>query len=552
MITPDDLLTVPFFGTLSRAMLVRMSARAADIRANAQEWIVHDGDPAYFWAVLEGEVEALKMIAGEHQQVTTFDPGEYFGEVPLMLGTVAFTGLRALRPSRLARVDPNDFHAIVSESPAAAAMLAQTLGRRMNFIRDAYAAATLTQATIVGDRFDFACHDIRDFLFRNQVGFEWLDPSDPNDLPCIAPAVIEADHYPALILSDGKVLEAPSLRQIATSLNLQTEPAHDAYDVAIVGGGPAGLAAAVYGGSEGLRSMMIEREAPGGQAGTSSRIENYLGFPGGVSGSDLANRALLQAKRFGTEILVSRSVMAIESSGDCHVIVLDGGAKVCTRAIVLATGVAWRELESEGAQRLVGRGVYYGAARTEALGTRGKDIFLIGGGNSAGQAAMFFSNYARSVTLLIRGTSLEKSMSYYLIQQLKTKANIAVESQTTVTSIDGEAHLETILTRNESTGATTERHADALFAFIGADAQTSWLPGEIERDARGYIRTGHEVVDWKLTRAPYALETSVPGIFAAGDVRSNSVKRVASGVGEGSMVIAFIHEYLATLGVPVA
>jgi thioredoxin reductase (NADPH) len=275
-----------------------------------------------------------------------------------------------------------------------------------------------------------------------------------------------------------------------------------------------------------------------------------LGFPGGVSGGDLANRALLQAKRFGTEILVTRSVTAIEPAPGGHCVRLDGGVAVRTRAVVIATGVAWRRLEVEGAEALVGRGVFYGAARTEALGTRGKDIFLIGGGNSAGQAAMFFSNYARSVTLLVRGSALETSMSYYLIEQLRSKDNIAVETNTVVSAVRGEAHIQTIVTRNVASAAVSERAADALFSFIGADAETSWLPGEIERDEHGYICTGHDIGDWPLERAPYPLESRVPGIFAAGDVRSNSVKRVASGVGEGSMVIAFIHQYLATLGVP--
>lgn len=550
MITSRDLIAIPFFEVLTPAQLARVAARSADIRANAGEWVVQDGDPAHFWALLSGELEALKVVGGLLQQMTTFDPGEYFGEVPLMLSTPSFVSLRALKDSRLARVDPNDFHAIVSESKEASALLAQTLSRRVNFIRDAYAAATVTQAKIIGDRYDFACHDIRDFLFRNQVAFEWLDPGDSGDATCIPSDVLEAKRYPAVLLSDGTVLEVPTLRRLAIALNLQTEPIHDDYDVVIVGGGPAGLAAAVYGGSEGLRTMMIEREAPGGQAGTSSRIENYLGFPGGVSGSDLANRALLQAKRFGTEILVTRSVTALEAAPDRYEVVLDGDARVSTRAIVIATGVDWRQLESEAAQRLIGRGVYYGAARTEALGTRGKDVFLVGGGNSAGQAAMFFSSYARSVTLLVRGAALEKSMSYYLIEQLKTKANIAVETQTTLVDCHGDSHLEVIVTR-DATGES-ERPADALFAFIGADAETGWLPEAIERDARGYIRTGHEISQWTPARAPFALETSAPGIFAAGDVRSNSIKRVASGVGEGSMVIAFIHEYLAAVPAAVA
>ncbi len=549
MVTPDELLQTPLFAVLSRAQLARIAGRAADIRANAGEWILQEGDPAYFWVVLSGEVEAIRRIAGEPRQVTTFDPGEYFGEVPLMLGMPAAFGVRALQASRLARVDPIDFHALVSESAEAAALLSQTLVRRVGIIRESYAASAITQATIIGDRYDFACHDIRDFLARNQILFEWLDPSDPGDAGCIPPAVTGVARYPAVLLADERVLVAPTLRELAEGLRLETEPKSDDYDVIIVGGGPAGLAAAVYGGSEGLRTMLIEREAPGGQAGTSSRIENYLGFPGGVSGGDLANRALLQAKRFGTEIIVTREVAAIEPGPDRHTVRLDGGRAVRTRAIVLSTGVAWRKLESRGAEEFVGRGVYYGAARTEALGTRGKDIFLIGGGNSAGQAAMFFSNYARSVTLLVRGKSLAASMSYYLIEQLRTKTNVAVETQTVVLSVDGDAHLETITTRSESTGLVTERKADALFTFIGADAETAWLPPGIERDERGYIRTGHEITGWPLARSPYALESSIPGIFAAGDVRSNSVKRVAAGVGEGSMVIAFIHQYLATLAV---
>lgn len=289
--------------------------------------------------------------------------------------------------------------------------------------------------------------------------------------------------------------------------------------------------------------MLIEREAPGGQAGTSSRIENYLGFPGGVSGGDLANRALLQAQRFGTEILVTRTVTSIECAGDEHIVRLDGDTAISARAIVLATGVTWRRLAAEGADRLVGRGIYYGAARTEALGTRGKDVFLIGGGNSAGQAAMLSANYARRVTLLVRGDALAKSMSHYLIEQLQSRDNIAVETNTSVLAVGGEVDLESIVTHHDATDRTQERHAGALFVFIGADAETSWIPAEIERDARGYIRTGRDILTWNRTRAPYALETSVPGIFAAGDVRSDSVKRVAAGVGEGSMVIAFIHQY---------
>ena len=429
-------------------------------------------------------------------------------------------------------------------------MLTATLVRRVGAIRDTYAATTFTRATIVGDRYDLMCHDVRDFLSRNQITFEWLDPQDPSDAECLEKKADGHSTYPLVVLSDGRVLEAPNQRELAEALGLQTRPLSDAYDLAIIGGGPAGLAAAVYGGSEGLRAIMIEREAPGGQAGTSSRIENYLGFPSGVSGDDLAKRALLQASRFGTEILVTRLVEGIEPDGrGGHVVLLDGGVTVRARAVVIATGVSWRKLEADGAERLIGRGVYYGAARTEALDMRGKSVFLIGGGNSAGQAAMFFSAYAESVTLVIRGESLEKSMSHYLIEQLKTKANISIETRTTVPAVRGENRLETIVLRDEPSGETRERCADGLFVFIGADAETSWLKN-VAKDARGYLCTGRDVENWSLDRPPYRLETSIPGIFAAGDVRSGSIKRVASGVGEGSMVVAFIHEYLALAATP--
>jgi thioredoxin reductase (NADPH) len=292
---------------------------------------------------------------------------------------------------------------------------------------------------------------------------------------------------------------------------------------------------------------MIEREAPGGQAGTSSRIENYLGFPSGISGGQLANRALLQAKRFGSEILVTRAVESISTLEDgLHCVELDGGRRLPARALIIATGVTWRDLDAKNAAEFIGRGVYYGAARTEALGTRGKDIFLVGGGNSAGQAAMFFSNYARSVTIIVRASSLTASMSYYLIEQLQTKHNIALETRTIVTEVAGDGHVEAVVTQNIDSGATTSRSADGVFVFIGADATTGWLPAEIERDARGYLRTGRDIASWTLKRAPFPLETNIPGIFAVGDVRSDSVKRVASSVGEGSMVVSFIHEVLAS------
>ena len=398
------------------------------------------------------------------------------------------------------------------------------------------------------------CHDVRDFLTRNHVALNWLDPDDASTASRVPPG-IDAGTYPVVVFGDGSHAVCPSYREIAERLGLQTAPAPGViYDVVVIGAGPAGLAAGVYGASEGLRTLLIEREAPGGQAGSSSRIENYLGFPVGLSGDDLSTRAWQQAKRLGAEMLTAREVKTIEPGldGAPHEVLLDGNERVAAKALVLAMGVAWHKLDADGLAELSGRGVYYGAARAEALATRGKDIYLIGGGNSAGQAAMFFANYAGNVTLLVRGESLTKSMSQYLIDQLATKANVHVTVESEVVAAHGTEHLESIIVVNRRTGERTTHETDALFILIGADAETEILPPELIRDARGYICTGRDVLDlqtearhyWPLERDPYLLETSVPGIFSAGDVRHGSIKRVASGVGEGSMSIAFIHQYL--------
>jgi thioredoxin reductase (NADPH) len=348
-----------------------------------------------------------------------------------------------------------------------------------------------------------------------------------------------------LRLVDGTVLCRPATRELADLLGLQTQPRLAEYDTMIIGGGPAGLAAAVYGASEGLRTVVVEREAPGGQAGTSSRIENYLGFPNGVSGDELASRALQQARRLGAEILVTRSVTRVDVDGrNVH---LDGGDVIHARTIILATGVTWRRLAIDGFDRFIGKGIYYGASRSEANATHGLDVYLIGGGNSAGQAALYFANHARTVTLVLRGDSLEKSMSRYLVEQLHGKSNVAVQLRSEVVGAQGDTHLTAIDIRDGLSAEVSRRDCGGLFVFIGADAETEWLPAEIARDLRGYVLTGDDVVKagrWSHSRDPYLLESSVPGVFACGDVRLSPVKRVASAVGEGSMAIAFAHKYL--------
>ena len=363
--------------------------------------------------------------------------------------------------------------------------------------------------------------------------------------PTSGTARSQEDDLPTIRVIGGKTVIRPRHRRVAELLQLGTEAEAAEYDTVIVGAGPAGLAAAVYGASEGLNTIVVERQAPGGQAGTSSRIENYLGFPSGVSGDELASRALQQARRLGAEILVTRTIERIDAS--TRQVQLDGGDVIRARTIILACGVTWRKLAIDGFDRLAGRGISYGAARSEAPTTHGQDIHIVGAGNSAGQAALFFSNHARSVTIVCRGVSVAKSMSRYLIAQLEARANIRTLVDSEVAAAYGDLSLEQIDVRNRTTRETTRLQSGGLYIFIGADAQTDWLPPEIALDKQGYVLTGSEMRAtgrWNLARDPYLLETSVPGIFSCGDVRFGPVKRVAAAVGEGSMSIAFVHQYL--------
>jgi len=361
---------------------------------------------------------------------------------------------------------------------------------------------------------------LRHFLDRNQVTFNWLTPEAPDAAEQWGGPLPAEGDLPTIRVVDGKTAVRPQLRRVAELLGLDTQATGAEYDVVIVGGGPAGLAAAVYGASEGLRTIVIEREAPGGQAGTSSRIENYLGFPSGVSGDELAGRALAQARRLGAEILVTRTITRIDTP--THQVHLDNGDVIEAQTSILACRVSWRHLPIDGFERLAGKGISYGAARSEAPNAHGTDIHIVGAGNSAGQAALFFSNHARSVTILCRGDSLEKSMSSYLIDQLATRSNVEVMFGAEVEAVHGDASLEAIDVRDSAATVTTQLKSGGLFIFIGADAETAWLPSEIALDPRGFVLTGADVraaERWSLDRDPYLLETSVPGIFACGDVR---------------------------------
>jgi thioredoxin reductase (NADPH) len=559
MIDAETLLEIPLLAHIPERERTTIAARAADVQLRAGDWLLQEGESAAFFALLTGRIAVSKRVGGEDRLVTTYGPGDFFGEIPLLLNSLAIASVRALEPSRLMRLEGADFRELIVSCDKLREEIVRMMVTRVTLLQQLTAGAPGPSATIVGYRYDLACHDVRDFLARNHIPFHWLEPDDPN-IGSRVPGGLGEGRFPLVVMPDGAQFACPSYREIARLMGLQTVPAENqVYDVIVVGAGPAGLAAGVYGASEGLSTLLIERSAPGGQAGSSSRIENYLGFPAGLSGDELSTRAWQQAKRFGAEMLSAREVVGIVpgSDGDAHVVLLDGGERISGKAIVLATGVAWRKLEAQGLGALTGRGVYYGAARTEALATRGKEIFLIGGGNSAGQAAMFFANYAARVTLLVRGDSLRKSMSQYLIDELATKANISIEVNSEIVSADGTDHLEAIVVKNVRTNERVRREASELFVLIGADAETEMLPAELIRDANGYICTGRDVLDlssavhrpWPLERDPYLLETSIPGVFAAGDVRHGSIKRVAAGVGEGSMSIAFIHQYLAALPV---
>jgi thioredoxin reductase (NADPH) len=548
MVTREEIARVTLFAELGAAEAEQVSRAAADISLAPGEYAAHEGDDRALFAVLEGRIEAVKLTDGIERVVGQRHPGDVFGEVPIVLGTVFPVGFRAGEATRIMRLEPHDYHAVAAVVPAIPKEVGRLAAFRMTGTRglQGLAADPLPpRALVVGHRWDASCTELRRFLDRNQVTFRWIAP-DASDAEDRWGGQLPADEdLPAIRIIDGKTVVRPHHRRVAELLGLGTEADAAEYDTVIVGAGPAGLAAAVYGASEGLRTIVVEREAPGGQAGTSSRIENYLGFPSGVSGDELASRALQQARRLGAEILVTRSITRIDAA--TRQVHLDGGDVIRARTIILACGVAWRRVSVDGFDRLAGKGISYGAARSEASGTHGLDVHIIGAGNSAGQAALFFSTHARSVTLLCRGDSLERGMSRYLIDQLSARQNIATMFGTEVTAVYGDQSLEAIDVRNAATCETFRLDSGGLYVFIGADAQTSWLPPDIALDARGYVLTGSDMRAtgrWTLDRDPYLLETSVPGIFACGDVRCGPVKRVAAAVGEGSMAIAFVHQYL--------
>jgi thioredoxin reductase (NADPH) len=410
------------------------------------------------------------------------------------------------------------------------------------------------ETKVVGHRWSARSSEVREFLARNQVPYRWYASDEPEGQRLLAAAGADGLDLPVVITPDADALIAPTDAELASHVGLATAPSKDFYDLIVIGGGPAGLGAAVYGASEGLRTVLVERTATGGQAGQSSRIENYLGFPDGVSGAQLTERARRQATRFGAEVLTTRDVTALEINGSARSVRFADGSAIDAHAVILATGVSYRQLAAPGLGDMTGRGVYYGSALTEAANCDGQDIYIVGGANSAGQAAVYLARHAKSVTILVRGPSLERSMSYYLIQQIADIPGITVRTCTEVIEARGDGHLERLTLRDTATGATETVDAQWIFLFIGAAPLTDWLDGVVVRDERGFVVAGPDLSiegdrprGWELDRAPYHLETSVPGVFVAGDARAESAKRVASAVGEGAMAVMLVHRYLEKL-----
>jgi thioredoxin reductase (NADPH) len=407
------------------------------------------------------------------------------------------------------------------------------------------------ETKMVGHRWSARSSEVREFLARNQVPYRWYNSDEPEGERLLEAAGADGLALPVVITPDGEPLIEPTDAELAARVGLATTPSKDFYDLIVVGGGPAGLGAAVYGASEGLRTVLVERVATGGQAGQSSRIENYLGFPDGVSGAQLTDRARRQATKFGAEVLTTRDVVGLEVRGSARRVTFADGTFIDAHTVILATGVSYRQLDAPGLAELTGRGVYYGSALTEASACLGQDVYVVGGANSAGQAAVYLARHAKSVTILVRGSGLEKSMSYYLIRQIADIPNISVRTCTEVIEAKGSDHLESLTLRDTAKGTTESVDAQLLFMFIGAAPLTDWLEGVIVRDSRGFVVAGPDLSDggerppgWELDRMPYHLETSVPGVFVAGDARAESAKRVASAVGEGALAVMLVHRYL--------
>ncbi len=539
------------FPTLTEEQITQLARYAGaptkTFRAGEALFRAGDRDPK-FYIIKSGELEIIDVTGDQPKTIRMQGPGDFTGDVGHLTGSPKVVSAIARSDCEVYEMSEADLRKVLNQDPQISDLILQAFIARRQLMRE---SPEFTGLRVIGSRYSRDTFRIRDFLAKNRVLFTWLDlEGDPAVNQVLQQfGVTEAD-TPIVACAHCLVLRNPSNRELAEKIGIRRPVEHDVYDLAIVGSGPAGLAAAVYGASEGLNTIVLEHTAPGGQAGSSMRIENYLGFPTGITGSELADRAVLQADKFGARISVPTPVTKLTFDKTYSVLELEGGENVVAKCLLIATGAEYRRLEIEHCSRFEGAGVYYAATPNEAQMCRGSDVVLVGGGNSAGQAAVYLSQNARKVFLLIRGDDLCKSMSSYLAHRIMNTPNIEILRCTEVIRMNGDGHLNSAEILNKTTGEKNTLTTAALFSFIGANPRTDWLPSEIEKDEKNFVRTGIELGDsrhWTLKRQPFLLETSRPGVFAAGDVRSGSVKRVASAVGEGSMAVQFVHEYLKTM-----
>ena len=543
MITEKSLGRLELFASLEPLQRERLASKAADIKLKQGEWLAREGERLQFCVVLSGVLELKKEVMGLEVHIAEFAAGDFFGEVSALFGIPAMSSLRAKTTCRVARFEDQQLQELVKGPTHCGDIILSALKSRLEDGPRHVMELPTARVRVAASSKHRERGEIRSFLRLNRIPHQWIDRNTESS------GAAEPQNDLAVFVDDLPVPNPPTPRNVAEALGISTRPIKQRYDVLIVGGGPAGLAAAVYGSSEGLSVLLVERRAMGGQAGTSARIENYLGFPNGISGDELSERAVKQAKRFGAELILMRQVLDIvplRAGG--YQVKLDDEEHVEAITIILTTGVEWRRPEGEGIRRLIGKGVFYGSVTSDPATLIGKKVFIVGGGNSAGQAAMALANYARHVTILVRSSTLEFSMSRYQIDQLGCKSNVKVEICTELVSVSGRGCLQSIRTVHAGE-EPIDRRADALYVMIGADAATDWLPKTLQRDQDGFICTGRDVSDfssWGESRSPFLLETNLPGLFCAGDVRHGSIKRVSSAVGEGSMAINSVHQVLAS------
>jgi thioredoxin reductase (NADPH) len=499
-----------------------------------------------FFIVKSGEVEIVDYSGGERKTITVHPPGAFTGDISHLTGLPAVVSGIARGDCEVYEITGDNLRNALNQCPIISDIILQAFIARRQLLRE---SPNFTGLRVIGSRYSVDTFRVRDFLSKNRILFTWVDVEvEPNVDQLLKKFGMAESDTPIVVCGSMVLLRNPSNRELADRIGIHQPLENLTYDLVVVGAGPAGLAAAVYGASEGLRTAVLEHTAPGGQAGSSMRIENYLGFPTGLTGSELADRAILQANKFGAHLSVPTQVNRLTFENGYSIVHPDDGQAIAAKCLLIATGAAYRRLRMEGSDRFEGTGVYYAATLAEAQLCRGSDAVVVGGGNSAGQAAVFLSSHARRVLLLIRGDNLYKNMSSYLARRIEQTPNIGVLLDTTVRRMNGDTHLRSIDIVNSKTGEERNVATPGVFSFIGADPRTSWLPPEIERDAKGFIRTGADLVTsryWNSARQPFLLETSRTCVFAAGDVRSGSVKRVSSAVGEGAMAVQFVHECLS-------